>query len=85
MTESMILNENESYALSTIISGYFVGADQKAVHIRLQSGRSFWVPKDYIDPNFRNEKKFLQDFTIDRWILKKIGFDISKVCREKNL
>ncbi|MFX0024184.1 MAG: hypothetical protein ACFE9S_17795 [Candidatus Hermodarchaeota archaeon] len=78
MTESMIINEKEALILGTTISGYFAEADQKAIRIRLPTGSSFWIPKHYLISAFSTNKSTMQEFVIDTWILKKIGFDISK-------
>lgn len=75
MTESLTLTNT----LITTVSGYYVGETQKAIHIRLPSGSSLWVPKKYLGPDVSLDKDSIQQFSIDTWILEKLNCDLSKV------
>ena len=46
----------------------------RSLLIRLVDGRKFWVPKRFIDSKFSRKKNIKQEFIIENWILRKIGF-----------
>jgi len=50
----------------------------KSVLIRIYNGISFWVPKRFIDSSYSKKENILQEFLIENWILRKIGFNLSK-------
>jgi len=52
--------------------------NSKSILIRIYNGISFWVPKRFIDSSYSKTQNLLQEFLIENWILKKIGFNRSK-------
>ena len=76
MVESLVPFDMEKLDLSSQIEGYYLEENPKSVLIKLPSGASFWIPKRFIDLKFFRESSFKQEFIIDNWILKKIGFRI---------
>jgi len=74
MVESLIRKDMEDLGLSRSIEGYYVEENPKSVLIKLTNGKSFWVPKRFIDSKFFRESSLKQDFIIDNWILRKIGY-----------
>jgi hypothetical protein len=76
MLESIHSKEILELNLSTKIEGYFIKEDPKSIYINLPAGMSFWVPKKFIDSDFKKEKHVKQTFVIDTWILRKIGFNL---------
>ena len=78
MIKSIPQNEMQRLDLSSKIEGYYVEENPKALHIRLERGTSFWVPKRLIDSKFSNNTNLKQEFVIDNWILRKIGFQFDK-------
>ncbi len=74
MVESLIRKDMVDLGLSCSIEGYYVEENPKSVLIRLTNNESFWVPKRFIDSNFFRESSFKQEFIIDNWILRKIGY-----------
>ena len=77
MTELLLPITRNISELNTIISGYHAEENEKAVRIRLLGGNSFWVPKRYINSRFSADGEIMQEFSIETWILKKIGFNFS--------
>jgi hypothetical protein len=75
MTESGTIAH---YGLCSVIKGYYMDENSKAILIKIQNGISFWVPKQYIDSPFSTNKNIVQEFIIEKWILRRIGFDLSK-------
>ena len=76
MVESIPPKEFESLNLICKINGYYIEENNRSLHIKLPSGTTFWVPKRYTDSNFSRKLNIRQDFIIETWILKKIGFKI---------
>jgi len=75
MTESIIPKD---YKLNSAIKGYYMNETSKSVLIRIFNGISFWVPKRFIDSSYSKKESMLQEFLIENWILRKIGFNLSK-------
>jgi len=78
MIESTLQNEMENFDLTSKIEGYYVEENTKAIRIRLEGGISTWVPKRFIDSKFFTIPSLKQEFIIDNWILRKIGFRFNK-------
>ena len=83
MVESLHLEEIKSLGLSSRIEGYYMKENPKSLLIRLPNSLSFWVPKRFIDSEYSNDNNIRQEFIIDNWILRKIGFQFDKY--QKNL
>ncbi|KKM82613.1 hypothetical protein LCGC14_1317770 [marine sediment metagenome] len=77
MTESIKTNICGSSRLHSIVKGYFVVEQSRAVLIRLPIGSSVWVPKKRIYSEYLKDPYALQDFFIENYILKKIGLKIN--------
>ena len=76
MVESIHPNDMESLGLSSRIEAYYLEENPKSLLIRLPSGITFWVPKRFVDSKFSKVNNIKQEFIIDTWILRKIGFRI---------
>jgi len=74
MVESLIRKDMEDLGLSRSIEGYYMEENPKSVRIRLPDSMSFWVPKRFVDSKFFRESSIKQEFVIDSWILRKIGY-----------
>jgi hypothetical protein len=74
MVGSLLLKEIESLELSSRIEGYYIEENPKSLLIRLPHGISFWVPKRFVDSKYSINNNIKQEFIIDSWILRKIGF-----------
>ena len=73
MTES--LTTQDSFKRNSSITGYYLNETPKSILIKLSNGISFWVPKRFIDSTFSPDEELKQDFLIEDWILRKIGFN----------
>lgn len=73
MTESYVTKDINSSQLASIVKGYFIKETPKSLLFRILDSISFWVPKRFIDSQFSNNSKVIQDFIIEDWILRKIG------------
>jgi len=78
MVESLHLKEIKSLELSSRIEGYYIEEDPKSIRIRLPNSISLWVPKRFVDSEYSNDNNIKQEFIIDNWILRKIGFQFDK-------
>ena len=76
MTETYVFKDNDFSKLSSVVRGYYIKDTPKSIQIKLPNGISFWVPKWYIDSEITENDEIQQDFVIQDWILKKIGFNI---------
>jgi len=76
MAESIPPKEFKTLNLITIVDGYYMEENSRSLRIRLPLGTTFWVPKRYTDSEFSRKKDIKQNFIIETWILKKIGFKI---------
>ena len=74
MVESVYPEVVKSLNLNIKIEGYYVEENPRSLRIRLSGGITFWVPKRYIDSEFSRDKNIKQQFIIEKWILRKIGF-----------
>jgi hypothetical protein len=74
MTESLIKSSSSDYQLCTNIDGYFIQETTKSVQLRIHNGPSLWIPKQFIDSEYVSNPLIKQNFYIENWILKKIGF-----------
>ncbi|HEC38948.1 hypothetical protein LCGC14_0663980 [marine sediment metagenome] len=74
MVESLPPNKLMSLGLNNKIEGYYMEENPRSLLIRLSDGRKFWVPKRFIDSEFLRKKNIKQEFIIENWILRKIGF-----------
>ena len=68
----------EDLGLSSTIEGYYVEENPKSIRIKLPDSITFWVPKRFIDSRFFREHSIKQEFVIDNWLLRKIGFRFEK-------
>jgi len=73
----MIKSQNRFEICSTI-KGYYQDENSRAVLIKIYNGVSFWVPKHFVESTFSKKDKILQEFVIENYILKRIGFNIEK-------
>jgi hypothetical protein len=76
MTELFIGKDLDLYSLTSIVSGYYVEETPKTIRIQLMNGQSFWVPKRYINSAYSSDSSKSQNFIIENWILRKIGFKL---------
>ncbi|MHA1291619.1 MAG: hypothetical protein ACTSQJ_02995 [Promethearchaeota archaeon] len=53
------------------LKGIIIEETEKALLIRIQSGREFWLPKSTIHSNYLSKKNIDQNFLIDDWVLKR--------------
>jgi len=74
MVGSLHLKEIENLELSSRIEGYYIEENPKSLRIGLPNSISFWVPKRFVDSEYSNGNNIKQEFIIDNWILRKIGF-----------
>ena len=77
MTESHIVEGSNSS--SSTIKGYYLSENSRAILIKIYNGISFWVPKHFIVSPFSKKESLLQEFTIENFILKQIGFNFEKL------
>jgi hypothetical protein len=70
MTESSIIKESHSSGRSSIIKGYYLSENNRAILIKIYNGISFWVPKHFIISPISKKESLLQEFTIENFILK---------------
>ena len=61
------------------IKGYYLDESSRAVFIKIYNGVSFWVPKHLVESAFLKKENVLQEFVIENFILKRIGFNIEKL------
>ena len=78
MVESITQKNMEDLGLSSTIEGYYVEENPKSIRIKLPDSITFWVPKRFIDSHFFRECSIKQEFVIDNWLLRKIGFRFEK-------
>lgn len=76
MVELIHPKDMENLGFSSKIEAYYLEENPKALLIRLPGGLTFWVPKRFIDSKFSKVNNIKQEFIIDTWILRKIGFRI---------
>ena len=76
MTESSIIRDEN---LCSIIKGYYLSENSRAILIKIYNGISFWVPKHFIAADYLKKESLLQEFTIENFILKQIGFNFEKI------
>jgi hypothetical protein len=79
MAESSSVEESHSSERNRIIKGYYLSENSRAILIKIYNGISFWVPKHCIDSHFSKKGSLLQEFTIENFILKQIGFNFDKI------
>ena len=79
MAESSIVEKSRSSGMSSIIKGYYLSENNRAILIKIYNGISFWVPKHFIVSPFSKKETLLQEFTIENFILKQIGFNFDKI------
>lgn len=73
MTSNYILKDHDSYEPVSIVKCYYMSDNKKTVVVRLPNGKVICLPKTTIQSEFSKEKKLLQEFHIDDWILRKFG------------
>jgi len=73
MTESFVTKDINFSQLASTVKAYFIKETPKSLLLRLPDSISFWVPKRFIDSQFSNDTKTVQEFIIEDWILRKIG------------
>jgi hypothetical protein len=79
MTESNMIEEFHSSRMHSTIKGYYLSENSRAILIKIYNGISFWVPKHYIVSTFSKKESLLQEFTIENFILKQIGFNFDRI------
>ena len=73
MNSNFIIKDQDSYRPESIVKGYYVKETPKAVYIRLPNGKFICFPRSTINSVYAKDSRILQDFTIDDWILRKLG------------
>ena len=76
MTSIYIVKDEESREPESIVTGYYSRETPKAVYIKLPDGKIICFPKSAINSTYSTETQKLQDFTIDDWVLRKLGLII---------
>ncbi|MFW9939437.1 MAG: hypothetical protein ACFFFT_00255 [Candidatus Thorarchaeota archaeon] len=71
--------------VQTKIHGKIIVETEKAVLIRFRSGRENWIPKSTIHSEFSSDKKIIQPFLIDTWLLEKNNIVFDEDLLVKNL
>ena len=73
MNSNFIIKDQDSYQPESTVKGYYVRETPRAVYIRLPNGKFICFPRSTINSVYVKDLKTLQDFTIDDWILRKLG------------
>lgn len=60
--------------LCRVIKATYQQETPKSVQIQLINGAKIWLPKRYIDSQYYCDMNKKQEFTVERYILDKIGF-----------
>jgi hypothetical protein len=77
MTQSYISETKiSSSGSNSIIQANYLQETQNSVQIKLINGSKIWLPKNHIDLNYFRDDSIKQDFIIENYILKKIGFKL---------
>ena len=79
MTESNNFANQNLFELCSTIKGYYINENPKAVFIKIHNGSSFWVPKHFIESSVSKKEDIIQEFTIENFILRKIGINFDKI------
>jgi hypothetical protein len=74
MMESLTSNVSSPVKLTSIIKARFKQETPKSVQIQLLNGIKIWVPKRYIDSQYSFDTSLEQNFLVENYILKKLGF-----------
>ena len=67
------MKDQNSFEPVSIVKGHYVRETPRAIYIRLPDGKFICFPRHAINSVYSKDTDELQEFTIDDWILRKLG------------